>query len=413
MNALPLRPLMLANLVCSMAMMAFVSLIGPIVRTLGLAEWQAGAAVTVAGVVWMLVARHWGTASDRLGRRPILLVGIAGFSAAYWVLCLFIDFALHAALAPTVVFIALMLGRSAAGLFFAALPVAANALIAEHTPPERRGGVIGLFGAAGGAGLVLGPAIAAVLSQRGLGTPLYVTATLPLIALMLLVLHLPKETAVRQSALASTLKLSDRRLRLPLLVAFAAMFCVSIAQITVGFFALDRLRLGAAAAARASGIALTGVGFALILSQGLVRKIAWSPQRLIGVGALIAAAGFAIAALATTAPVLWLGYFVCAAGMGWVFPSFQALAANRVAAHEQGAAAGSVSAAQAFGVVLGPLTGTLLYGWQASLPYALSAAVLLVIAAVAVAATDDRGEGSANDSVSDRAAAAPETSAPA
>lgn len=90
-----LRPLLLANMACTMAMMAFVSLIGPIARVLGLATWQAGAAVTVSGVIWMLLARPWGQASDRLGRRRVLLLGTGGFTLAYWALCVFIDASLQ------------------------------------------------------------------------------------------------------------------------------------------------------------------------------------------------------------------------------------------------------------------------------------------------------------------------------
>ena len=62
-----LRPLLIANMACTMAMMAFVSLIGPLARVLGLAAWQTGAEVTVSGLLWMLLARPWGLASDRLG----------------------------------------------------------------------------------------------------------------------------------------------------------------------------------------------------------------------------------------------------------------------------------------------------------------------------------------------------------
>ncbi len=94
-DSLDLRPLLLANMGCTMAMMAFVVLIGPIARLLGMATWQAGAAVTVSGVVWVLLARPWGRAADRLGRRRILLLGSAGFTVAYWLLCLFIDSALR------------------------------------------------------------------------------------------------------------------------------------------------------------------------------------------------------------------------------------------------------------------------------------------------------------------------------
>ncbi|MGV3482751.1 MAG: hypothetical protein ACO1O3_22560, partial [Sphingobium sp.] len=61
--AFSMKPLMFESFVCSMAMMAFVALAGPIARVIGLAPWQVGAAMTVAGVAWMLMARVWGAAS--------------------------------------------------------------------------------------------------------------------------------------------------------------------------------------------------------------------------------------------------------------------------------------------------------------------------------------------------------------
>lgn len=78
----------------------------------------------------------------------------------------------------------------------------------------------------------------------------------------------------------------------------------------------------------------------------------------------------------------WLAvcYVVAAAGMGWVFPAFAALAANAVEDHEQGAAAGSVGAAQGLGIVLGPLAGTLLYEFGAGVPYLLVALLLTGVA---------------------------------
>ncbi|HBO5589937.1 TPA: MFS transporter, partial [Pseudomonas aeruginosa] len=70
-NTLDLRPLMFETFVCTLAVMSFVALVGPLARKLGLAPWQAGAAVTVGGIAWMLAARPWGIASDRHGRRRI------------------------------------------------------------------------------------------------------------------------------------------------------------------------------------------------------------------------------------------------------------------------------------------------------------------------------------------------------
>ena len=118
-----LFPLMIAYMACTMSMMAFVSLIGPLSRELALATWQAGAAVTVSGVIWVLLARPWGAASDRFGRRRVLLVGTAGFTLAYWALCLFIDVSLRVLPSMWLAFLGLMLGRGLVGVFYAAVPV--------------------------------------------------------------------------------------------------------------------------------------------------------------------------------------------------------------------------------------------------------------------------------------------------
>ncbi|MBK4988144.1 MFS transporter [Pseudomonas sp. S36] len=377
-STLDLRPLLLANLACTMSMMAFVVLVGPLARQLGLATWQAGAAVTVAGVVWVLLARPWGRAADRLGRWRVLLLGSAGFTLAYWVLCLFVEGALRWLPGPTLAFIGLMLARGCIGALYAAIPVGCNALIADHIEPQRRARAMASLGAANAVGLVVGPALAALLARHSLSLPLHVMSVLPALAFLVLLFNL-KPHAPAQGHAPSPVKLSDRRLRRPLLVAFSAMFSVTVSQIVVGFFALDRLHLAAAEAAQAAGIALTTVGVALILAQVLLRQLQWPPLKMIQVGATVSALGFAAGALATTAPWLWACYFVAAAGMGFVFPAFSALAANAMQASEQGATAGSVGAAQGMGAVLGPLAGTLVYALDPRLPFVMVALLLLLV----------------------------------
>ena len=378
-TAFSLKPLMLAYMACTMAMMAFVAVIGPIARQLRLAPWQAGAVVTISGLLWMLLSRPWGLASDRRGRRRILLTGVAGFMLSYWAMSAGTVAALQVLPPPWLVFAGLVLTRGAVGAFYAAIPTASQALVADHLPPERRAGALASLGAANGAGLVLGPAAAAALTPLGLAAPLYATAVLPLLALLLLWRTLPRGPHAAAAA-AAGLRLGDARLRRPMAVAFIAMVSVSIAQITVGFFALDRLGLAPQAAARTAGLALTLVGVALIAAQLLVRRLDWTPQRLIQVGSLVSAVGFGSVMLASASWMLIAGYFVAAAGMGWVFPAFGALAANAVQPHEQGAAAGSIGAAQGLGVVLGPLAGTLLYEAGPGVPYLLAAGLLVLVA---------------------------------
>ncbi len=374
-----LKPLMFETFVCSMAMMAFVALAGPIARVIGLDPWQVGAAMTVAGVAWMVMARIWGAASDRRGRRPIILFGLSGFAISYFLLALFIDLAMRTAMMPVLAFIGLMIGRGVAGIFYAAVPATGAALVADHVAPDKRANAMAAIGASSAAGMVIGPGFAGLIAPISLSLPLYLTAALPAVALVVLWRVLPK-IEHHAPPKAEPLRLTDRRLRRPMTMAFVAMFSVAIAQITVGFYALDRLHLDPAGAAQAAGIALAAVGVALVLAQVVLRRLGWPPARLIRFGGVIGALGFGAVTLATSAPLLWACYAVAAFGMGWVYPSVSALAANSVEAHEQGAAAGTVAAAQGLGVILGPIVGTFVYAIDNGAPFALVGVLLLVAA---------------------------------
>ena len=382
-----LPALVLAALIGTMAMMSFVAVIGPVVRLLGLSEWHAGLSVTAAGVLWMLAARPWGRLSDRIGRKRVLLLAMAAYTVIYVGLAVFIDVALQV-VPPVLVSVLVLVGaRGLIGLFYAAVPPTAAALIADQAPTGQRAQFMARLGSANALGMVLGPAAAGWLAYRNLPMALYVAALLPLLALALIAWRLPATppVAAAQPRARAPMSRFDARLRLPQLAAFLGMVSVTIAQVTVGFFAIDRFALDAAAGARMAGIALTAVGVGLILAQVLVMKLEVHPRRWIMIGALIAGLGFASVAAVQQPWQLPAAYAFAAFGMGFVFPSFQALAADAVEPHEQGAAAGTVAAAQGLGMVAGPMLGTLLYRAGASLPYLLVGVLLLLLCGLAMA----------------------------
>ena len=266
------------------------------------------------------------------------------------------------------------------GAFYAAIPAVGQALVADHLPPDQRARALAAVGAANGMGLVVGPALAAVLAHIHLVVPLLVTAVLPLLALLLLRRSLPACTKPMKND-STPLRMTDPRLRPALAAAFATMLCVYIAQVNVGFFALDRLGLTPREATRAAGSALTAVGIALIAAQLAARFMPLPPRRLLRLGALASAIGFGWMPFVGTTAGLVAAYFVAAAGIGWIFPSFAAMAANAVQPREQGAAAGWVGTAQGLGVVAGPLAGTVFYGIDPGAPYALACVLLGLLAA--------------------------------
>src|SRR5690606_3640083 len=114
--------------------------------------------VAVYSLMQFCFAPAWGRLSDRIGRRPVLLVGLFGSAASYLL------FGLAGSLAG------LFLARILAGFMGANIGVA-QAYIADVVPPEQRARGMGLIGAAFGLGFIFGPALGGLLSHLGPAVP--------------------------------------------------------------------------------------------------------------------------------------------------------------------------------------------------------------------------------------------------
>src|SRR5262245_43271570 len=137
-----------------------------------LAHVDVSAASTIGG--WLFVAYSAmqflcgpiiGNLSDAHGRRPVLLLSVAGLGVDY----------LLTAFAPTIAW--LFLGRLVAGICGASY-TAANAFIADITAPEERARAFGMIGAAFGIGFVVGPALGGLLGEYGDRLPFFAAAAL-------------------------------------------------------------------------------------------------------------------------------------------------------------------------------------------------------------------------------------------
>mgnify|MGYP001379730257 CR=1 FL=1 len=117
----------------------------------GASGTQVGLLITVYSVAQFFLAPIWGRLSDRVGRRPLLILGLMGSAVSYLVF----------AFADTLAI--LFLSRIMAGMGGATVPVA-QAYIADITPPEKRAGNLGLIGAAFGLCFIFGPALGGVLA---------------------------------------------------------------------------------------------------------------------------------------------------------------------------------------------------------------------------------------------------------
>lgn len=381
-------------LVGTMAIMSFVAVVGPLVRLFGLADWHAGLALTAGGVCWMLSAGRWGRLSDRVGRKRVLMTALAAYAATFLVLAVAVDAALGHPPAVAVSLAVLVGARALVGLFYAAVPTIAAAAVADQAASGKRASAMARLGAANAIGLVAGPVVAGWIATYDLALALYAAALMPVLALGLIAWKLPETVPNVTQQASSTAKPAektakkpavgflDARLRLPLCAVFVAMMAVATTQSTVGFLVIDRLGLSLAEGAKAAGYALTALGAGLILAQSTMMRIEWPPTRWLLVGALLASAGFGAVGVLGSTWLMLAAFGLAGLGMGLVRPAVQALTADSVEAHEQGAAAGTVAAMQGFAMTVGPLVGTLLYGLSSSVPYLLVGLLLLLLALV-------------------------------
>lgn len=374
-----LAPILWFNFLSLMSMMAILPVIGPIVRELGLSEWHAGIIVSISGIFWMLFARFWGGRSDRAGRRPILLITSIGFMVSYFALSIFIDMATEKTWSLLVVVGMFVLTRAVMGLFFAGIPPVCAAYVADVTPRENRTAGMALLGASTGLAMIVGPSMAGILAKQNLVLPLYIAASVPILCILTVLFFMPK-IGHRASTKHNPVKLTDKRLRLPVLAALFASSCIYTSQICIGFYILDILHLSPKMAAQTSGYAMGVVGISLIFIQISISKLPRiAPLTWLKLGAVVAAIGFATVVLINTEAGLLVGYAIEALGLGAIFPSMQSIASQSVGEYEQGVAAGSIATAQGLAMVLAPMVSTVAYELNPLLPYSLNVVSLLVL----------------------------------
>jgi MFS transporter, DHA1 family, tetracycline resistance protein len=386
-----IRTLVLITALCNIAFMIFNTVIGPIARLVGMPEWQIGAMVSAAGLSWMLASRPWGMAGDRNGHWASMRKGLIWFVLGFVGLCAAGIAGLEKMIGPLALFTMLFVLRCFLGVMFAVVPVASQALIAQRYEAKDRPGVLAALGAAGAVGMVLGPALGGALGALSLWYPLLVAALLAVVAL-LLTLRSDLKDMVNTSAINGepkpVLGWTDRRVRWPMFVAFGAMFCVMSAQVNTAFYIMDRFGVSADQSTGYTGLALTCVGVAIVISQLLVQVLSklgrrLTPNQMIAFGAAVACLGFFGSSFVQNVTQISICYFVCGFGMGFVFPAFGAIASTAVETHEVGAAAGTVGAAQAMGMVAGPIIATLVFKIEPRYPYYMIAGFLAVMAVMA------------------------------
>lgn len=343
-------------------------ILAPLIRELHLSVTQGGWMISIGSMATALTAAAWGTASDRLGRRFVMLAGFAGLSASYLLYTAAIWSGLAATVSGSTLFLLLAVTRALVGAFQPAVPAGAQALMADNTADHERSAGMAIIGAATGVGLVVGPALGGLLALYGLIWPLVFATLLCLGACFVVIFAVPK-AKMQTRAKTATVNPFEAALLPWLLAGVLTMFSIVTIQISGGFYFQEKLGLGNAETGPKLAVALALVGVALFATQVLqVKVLRWSARRMILVGSLFWIVGLAVLLLTATIAAYFVAYALLGIGAGLLVPGYMAGASLAVPSDRQGAVAGLSAAAQGIGFILGPVASTMLYEIDRSLP---------------------------------------------
>lgn len=343
----------------------------------GASPTQIGLITASYAVAQILFAPLWGRLSDRYGRRPVILVSLAGSALA----------ALMIGLAGTLLLI--WVARVLQGISGASY-AAAQAYVADVTTARERARGMGLIGAAFGLGFVLGPAIGAVFSAVDERLPFFVAAGLAALNLAIAYRRLPESRRPEgPRAPAPRLEvvrraLSSRELAPLVWLSFAATFAFVGMESTFALFGERRFDYGMVEI----GLLFTFIGVMAAVSQGLLvgRLVERAGEARVMIGGLAGtAAGLLMLALSESLWALLPALAVLAVASGLVFSTTTALISLSAGESEQGSVLGLTASVGGAARIAGPVVATLLFQHAGiAVPLILGAALFALCAAGAL-----------------------------
>ncbi|WP_078427323.1 MFS transporter [Alkalihalobacterium alkalinitrilicum] len=337
---------------------------------MGASPTQLGLLMATYSFMQLIFAPMWGRISDRIGRKPVIIIGILGLAMSFLFMALSTQLWM------------LFAARIIGGFLSAANMPTIMAYVADITSEENRGKGMGIIGAAVGLGFVFGPAIGGVFSQFSLSMPFYV-ATIAAFITSLLVFFLLKESLSPESRAERASKKTSLRneLKGSRSILFYLQLFVSLSlaglEATFAYFAAERAGLGPVQL----GYIFMIMGLAgAIVQGGLVGRLTkkYGEGTVIQIGITVSAVGFGF--------ILFIDNFTTAAiflsifgiGNGLIRPSVSSLITKQ-SATGYGSSTGLLSSFDSLGRILGPPLGGFLFTFAIGLPY-ISGIFLSVVA---------------------------------
>nr|WP_074728197.1 MFS transporter [Paenibacillus naphthalenovorans] len=335
----------------------------------GAENFHLGMLLSVYSLASFLMSPVWGGLSDRVGRRPLIMIGALGFSISFLLFGLALE-------SLWLMYVSRILG----GLFSGAATACAVAYVADVTSDEDRTKGMGLVGMSIGLGFIFGPALGGILSQWGIQVPFFAAAALALGTFVFAYFKLPESLTEEkrskpQEARASRWSAFVGSLKYLYILSFFVSFSLAGLEATLLLFQRDQI--GATPAQLGIMFAVSGIVGALI-QGGVVRRLIKKGQeaRVVGIGLVLSALGFVLILFSSNLLTASIYLSVFAAGNALIRPCVTSLITQKTPVG-QGVASGLSSSMDSLGRISGPLLGAGIYDYSNTLPF-LTGALLSV-----------------------------------
>ena len=388
------------SLIAAAGNMALQSVLPAIGREFRLSDTLVAGAFAISALMWTVASPFWARLSDTLGRKRVMMIGLAGFVVSMSGFGLAATSGLEQWLGAGLAFVMMGVARTVYGVFGSAAPIASQAYVADRTTPEQRTQAMSLLASAQGLGTVSGPALAPffVLPMIGLAGPMYAFALFGLLALVVVWRRLPSGEVVRipspsgHRGDAGKGLWKDPRIRGYLLYGLLVTGAQAANISVLGFHIIDELSAAGIAAREAQpfiGIAmLAGAAATLMAQWGLIPLLRLQPADLMRWGAALALVGNLMSIASPGFYGVVVGYAVVSMGIGFARPGFIAGSSLSVEPHEQGAIAGLMMSLAGLSFLAPPVIGVALYELAEPAPFIANA--ILLAAATALCFIDPR-----------------------
>lgn len=338
-------------------------------KQMGASPLQLGLLMAVYSFMQLLFSPMWGRISDRIGRKPVMMIGILGLALSFFLM------AISSAL--SMLFFARIIG----GILSAANMPTVMAYVADITTDEDRGKGMGIIGASVGLGFIMGPAIGGIFSKTSLSLPFYLAGGSSLLTFFLVALVLKESLQIKPDQQSTAQVPMKQVLHGPSKILYALQLFVSLSlaglEATFAYFAAQKANIGTVQL----GYLFMIMGLAgAIVQGGLVGKLTkkYGEEFVIQMGIAISAIGFGL--------ILFINSFATAAifltifgiGNGVIRPSVSALL-TKISTTGHGSTTGLLSSVDSLGRIIGPPLGGWLFSIAIGLPY-LSGIVLSFVA---------------------------------